>query len=93
MKWAAHHDRGKEAPLESTDLEDILALIASRPSLMQELRTSRLELREYVRGQTAEFLKNPDASDLLAAHLNNVAARASVIEKVRESLGQIAGLK
>jgi predicted nucleotidyltransferase len=92
MKWAAHHDRGTEAPLESTDLEDILALIASRPTLMQELRASPPELREYVRAQTAEFLTNPDAGDLLSAHLNNVSARATVIDAVHVALKQIATL-
>jgi predicted nucleotidyltransferase len=92
MKWAAHHDRGKDDPVNSTDLEDILALVASRPTIIDELQKSPPELRRYVRDQTAGFLKNPDAGDLLAAHLNNATASRVVIDKVRSALNQIAHL-
>lgn len=37
QKWAAHHDRGADDPWGSHDLEDILALLASRPSLVAEV--------------------------------------------------------
>src|SRR5262245_52529386 len=86
MKWAAYRDRGIAAPLESTDLEDILALTASRPGLPDEVATSPPAVRAYVREQTAEFLRNPDAGDLLAGHLNNAAPRRSVVEAVRTAL-------
>ncbi len=90
MKWAAHHDRGKDDPVNSTDLEDILALIASRPTIIEELQQSPSELRQYVRDQTAGFLRNPDAGDLLAAHLNNATAPRVVIDRVRSALDRIA---
>jgi hypothetical protein len=92
MKWAAHHDRGKDDPVNSTDLEDILALVASRPTIIGELQQSPPELRQHVRDQTAGFLKNPDAGDLLAAHLNTATAPRAVIERVRSALDRIAHL-
>ena len=90
MKWAAHHDRGKDDPINSTDLEDILALIASRPTLVDELRQSPPELSRYVRDRTTRFLSNADAGDLLAAHLNNATAARAVIDGVRSVLKRIA---
>ena len=92
MKWAAHHDRGKDEPVNSTDLEDILALVASRPTIIDELQQSPLGLRQFVRDQTAGFLRTPDAGDLLAAHLNNATAPRIVIDRVRSALDQIAHL-
>jgi predicted nucleotidyltransferase len=92
MKWAAHHDRGKDDPVNSTDLEDILALIASRPTIIDELQRSPPELSQYVRDQTAGFLRNPDVGDLLAAHLNNATAPRAVIAGVRSALDRIAHL-
>ncbi len=92
MKWAAHHDRGKDDPVNSTDLEDILALIASRPTFIDELQQSPPELRQYVGDQTAGLLRNPDAGDLLAAHLNNATAPRAVIDRVRSVLDRIAHL-
>jgi hypothetical protein len=50
------------------------------------------ELRDYVRDQTAGFLRNPDAGDLLAAHLNNATAPRVVIDRVRSALDRIAHL-
>ncbi len=92
MKWAAHYDRGKDDPVNSTDLEDILALIASRPTIIEQLQQSPPELRDYVRDQTAGFLRNPDAGDLLAAHLNNATAPRVVIGRVRSALDRTAHL-
>src|SRR5690606_1213081 len=33
LKFAAHRDRGADDPITSTDLEDIFALLASRPQI------------------------------------------------------------
>ncbi len=92
MKWAAHHDRGKDDPINSADLEDILALIASRPTIVDELQHSPPELCQFVRDNTAGFLGDRDAGDLLAAHLNNATAPRAVIGRVRSALDQIARL-
>jgi predicted nucleotidyltransferase len=92
QKWAAHHDRGRGDPLASSDLEDILALLASRPGIVEELAAAPSVLREYVNQQAREFLHGRDAEDLLAAHLNTAQDPASTIEVVRTLLNRLAHL-
>lgn len=92
LKWAAHLDRGHADPLASHDLEDILALIASRPRLTDEIEAAPDALRTYLAEHAREFEKDPYAQDLLAAHLNNAQDPARTIAAVREGLQRIARL-
>lgn len=85
-KWAAHYDRGRDDPLASHDLEDILALLASRPTMVEEVAVAPPELRVYVREQARSFLEHGDAEDLLAAHLHNAQDPAVTIGAVRALL-------
>jgi hypothetical protein len=90
QKWAAHHDRGRDDPLASHDLEDILSLLASRPGIAEEVAASPTTLRAYLRQQAGAFLANSDAEDLLAAHLNVAQDPAATIAVVRALLGRLA---
>jgi hypothetical protein len=92
QKWAAHHDRGRDDPLTSHDLEDVLALLASRPTIADEVAAAPPELRRYVGQQARAFLESRDAEDLLAAHLNNSQDQASTIAAVRTSVHRLAQL-
>jgi predicted nucleotidyltransferase len=90
QKWAAHHDRGREHPLDSHDLEDVLALLASRPGIADEVAAAPPEVRAYLAAEARSFLADPDAADLLAAHLNNAqdpAATMGVVRRALEGLG------
>lgn len=89
QKWAAHHDRGRESPLESHDLEDLLALLASRPRIVDEVRVAPAEVRRYLAEEARGFLTDPNAEDLLAAHLNNAQDPAATVEAVRQILEQM----
>jgi predicted nucleotidyltransferase len=86
QKWAAYGDRGRDAPLMSEDLEDILALLASRPQIAEEIAAAPALLREFVHEQAQAFLAGRHAEDLLAAHLNNAQDPPSTIAKVRALL-------
>jgi predicted nucleotidyltransferase len=90
QKWAAHHDRGRDDPLASHDLEDILALLASRPGIAEEVTAAPIALREYVGQQARAFLDSRDAEDLLAAHLNSAQDPTSTIAAVRTLLRRLA---
>ena len=92
LKWAAHHDRGRDEPLHSDDLEDILALLASRPSALGEIAGAPANLRAYLKDQAAAFLADPNAEDLLAGHLNNAQSPAHTITAVRDVLIRITRL-
>src|SRR5258708_1281300 len=91
QKWAAHHDRGWADPLGSRDLEDILALLASRPTILKEVAAAPAALRAYVAEQAKDFLADVNADDLLAAHLNNAQDPGATIAAVRAMLKQLSG--
>jgi hypothetical protein len=89
QKWAAHHDRGRDDPLASHDLEDILGLLASRPRIVDEVADAPAALRVYLGQQARAFLESREAEDLLAAHLNNAQDPPSTIAAVRTRLREL----
>jgi len=90
LKWAAFNDRGRDDPLHSDDLEDIVALLASRPSLVAEVEAAPEELRAFVRAQASAFLTHPFLEDLLAAYLSSAQSPARLAAMVREILERMA---
>jgi predicted nucleotidyltransferase len=90
LKWAAYQDRGRKDPLYSDDLLDILALLASRPTLVAEVAAVPLELRTYVAEQSKAFFADPNADDLLAAHLNNAQDPTATTAAVRAMLERLS---
>jgi predicted nucleotidyltransferase len=91
LKWAAYQDRGLKDPLYSDDLLDILALLASRPRILEEVAAAPSDLRAYVAERSNSFLTDPNTEDLLAAHLNNAQDPAATIAAVRTILGELRG--
>lgn len=92
LKWAAFSDRGKDDPFRSQDLEDILALTASRASLVQELRECPSTVMEHVRRWFRWLLDNEDYEDLIAAHLRNAHDFKTVASTLRERITTLASL-
>lgn len=92
QKLAAHHDRGRESPLDSHDLEDVLALLASRPAVLGEIAAAPPAVRAYLAAQARRFREDPYAEDLLAAHLNNAQDPAATIAAVRLTLEGMTAL-
>jgi predicted nucleotidyltransferase len=76
LKLAAFRDRGISDPQVSTDLEDIFALTAARPLIVDEVRQESDALQEFVAAEVSAILALEDFEDLLVGHLANVA-RAS----------------
>ena len=91
LKWAAYADRGAEDPFASHDLEDILALIASRPLLPAEIADCRANLGTTIVRKTRELLADGHP-DLLARHLNNAQSPALVAKRIFDRLSEIARL-
>lgn len=73
LKLAAFHDRGRDDPFLSPDLEDIIALVASRPTLISEVAAAKSDMRTFIREQIGILRARPDYMDLLAGHLANVS--------------------
>lgn len=94
LKWDAFHDRGRRAPFDSHDLEDIVALVASRPSIVNECRAAPPFVREHIGRHTRTLLADPEqAQELLAANLPVDSAQVLRIRtRTFERFEQLAAL-
>jgi hypothetical protein len=93
-KLAAHGDRGTDDPMTSADLEDVIALLANRPELVDEVKAADRELRAWTGRRVAQFLPSDRAAELVAAFLPETRQvpelRSMVTERVaalREGAG------
>lgn len=86
MKLAAFRDRGRDDPLYSSDLEDILALVLCRPGIVQEIGAGRQQNASFVQAQLQRLMTDFAIEDLAAAHLTNAYLPAAAIEVVRSRL-------
>ena len=91
LKWKAFQDRGVSDPYGSHDLEDIIALIASRPKIIEEISSTIPELARFVCDCTAQFLAMEMADDVVSGALANVTD-AKVVAGLRIRLKTIAAL-
>lgn len=92
LKWAAYADRGADDPYSSHDLEDILALVASRPALVAEVAESPSVLRAFVGSGSAALLADPRLRDILAGHLNNAQDPRGTADLVLGRLREVLAL-
>ena len=68
-KLIAFANRGKDM-LSSKDAEDIVVLINGRDSLLDEVKESPIELRQFVQEAMSKFIANSDFDYLLSNSLN-----------------------
>lgn len=95
LKLGAFRDRGAEDPFGSHDLEDILALVASRPEIVTEVRESEASLRDFVAEGLRVIFVREEIRDLIPAHLGNVLPRdrsAAVFADVYARLEMMASV-
>jgi hypothetical protein len=93
LKWAAFADRGRQDPFGSHDLEDILALIASRPTVVGEIEHAPKQVKAFVVANSVQLLADAQIGDLPAAHLNNAQDARAVSDDVVERLELVARLE
>ena len=91
-KLEAFDGRGKGDFLFSHDLEDLLAVIDGRASLLDECRASPPELREYLAARLASLLATRDFVDALSGHLPGDAASQERLPELHDKLRQISEL-
>jgi hypothetical protein len=90
LKWAAYLDRGENRPMDSEDIEDIVALLVSRPLLLEEIAAAPDEIKRFLKDGVADFISHVDFADSLDAHLNNAENRVQVTDIARKMLQAIA---
>lgn len=89
LKWAAYRDRGADDPFSSHDLEDILALMVSRPTIVAELNEAPLNVQQIVQAGFRWLIESADYDDLVAGHLANAQSFKDLSADLRNSITQI----
>jgi predicted nucleotidyltransferase len=92
MKLAAFADRGRGDLLASHDIEDVIALIASRDSIVEEIASASRNVHALVSTWAHGVLHDGIAEEVAAAHLNNADDAATATRETLERLTAIAQL-
>ena len=92
-KLEAFDGRGNSDFLFSHDLEDILAVVDGRASLVEECRASPPELRAYLVKRFRTLMATPQFVDALAGHLLGDEASQERLPELKVKLGLIAQLQ
>jgi len=69
-KLDAHSDRFKDNLRESRDFEDILAVIDGRAELLEEVRDSEKEVREFICAELRKILADPTLQEAYSWQLD-----------------------
>lgn len=89
-KWAAFKSRGRDDVMMSWDVEDIIAVVAGRESLLSEIAVAPVDLRSFVAEQTRLFLERDEAEVAIEDALPDARLVPGLIARVRERLAAIA---
>ena len=92
-KLEAFDGRGKGDFLFSHDLEDLMAVVDGRATLLEECRASPPELRVYLAQRFAALLAERDFVDALSGNVPGEAASQERLPELQEKLHQIASLR
>jgi predicted nucleotidyltransferase len=92
MKLAAFEDRGAGDMRSSHDLEDVLALIASRQTIVRDIGDATSTVRMRLRRFAIALLASGLAEEVAAGHLNNAEDPATTLRVALERLKEIASL-
>lgn len=91
-KIDAFYGRGNEDYQGSHDLEDIVSVVDGRPELIEEIRHSGVQVREYLASEVEELLGIKDFVDSIAYHLRPDAGSQARVTLIIERLRRIAGI-
>jgi predicted nucleotidyltransferase len=92
-KLEAFRGRGNREYLASHDLEDIIVIVDGRSELIDEVRGSDAELRDYLAAEIESLLKNVAFVEAIPGHLPGDEASQARLPLVRERLHQLASLR
>lgn len=88
-KIEAFYGRGKGDYMASHDMEDIIALFDGRPEIIDEIRSSTSELRNYLAETFQAFLKNNKFLESLPGHLPPDPASQGRVKVVKGRIEEI----
>lgn len=91
-KLEAFRGRGKNDYVASHDLEDLMAVMDGRPTLLTELRASSAELQKYISSEIGKLLRKSEFIDALPGYLLPDASSQERIRKLLQTLRDIHNL-
>jgi hypothetical protein len=91
-KLEAFKGRGKNDYFASHDLEDVIAVIDGRPSLLDEIRQAPKELTGYIGGETRKLIGNREFVDALPGYLLPDPASQARLGPLLKTLEEITDL-
>ena len=89
LDWAAYRASGESA-LDSGELEDIVALVATRAEIVREIGAAPPELRTFVAGETRRFLESGSAPHVIRSAVPDARRLPAITARVMERLRSIA---
>jgi hypothetical protein len=92
-KWAAYLGRGEDDPHTSPDLEDVVTVVTGRSTIVEEVASAPIELREWLAEHFSSFLFRDDVEDILAGILPDAWHAPAIIDGVMERLRVIGSLR
>jgi hypothetical protein len=91
-KWEAFEDRGGSDDYGSSDIEDIVTVVAGRPEVVGEIREAEGRVRGYIATQTSAFLGGGATPEVIAGTLPDARLMPGLVRSVEERLFEIARL-
>ena len=85
-KLEAYKGRGKNAPLQSRDIEDILNVFDGRAELVKEINQAPLNLRSYISKELGQLLGQPDFEYAVQSTAHGHRDREELIFKQLEAV-------
>lgn len=89
-KLEAYSDRGREDPWISKDLEDIVALVDGRATLLDEVTASDVTMRAWLAGEVQALLTDQRVLGCLDGHLPRGGDQTNREHRLRRTLTALA---
>lgn len=89
-KLAAHADRGRGDPYLSRDLEDVVAILANRPEIVDETAREPVSTRRWIAGHVTVALTGEDARPILQGFLPEITRTPGLLEMVETRIRRLA---
>ena len=92
MKWVAFESRGAADPMSSHDLEDLIAVVAGRAQIVDDVRAAPAAVRMFIRTETAAFLSAPWAAGILEGNLPDARRVPGLLDAVTRRFQQLVSM-
>lgn len=88
-KLEAYNGRGRNDPLGSHDLEDIINVVDGRPALLDEVQAAPSEVRSYLSEQFQALLQHLDFENFLCGNIRGPEGRVEIVHQRVKALVEL----